>query len=224
MTGYKLPHCLIKVTDQKIFSDALVEKGDLFISALEKFSKYDDDGKTRNDILEGASHLLQVEKLKEDKIPVLAKGIDGHYFDISEHMVGNFIRRDIDNKEYKIYSTYAFNPSEPEIDDRMFEFGEYLTIIFDVPKFLKKIDERVSELNKDRNDWEKVKFYFRESVYVDPNEYHGTWSNFLKPADYKYQNEFRIIFHDPLLEIKSNFLVGDISDLSASYYYKDIIE
>lgn len=226
MTNNLLPQRLFKITSNQKYSENLVQNGDIFVSPLAKFSGVDVEGNKRNDLLEGASHVLKAANIKENNIPVFYEGDNGQLIDISKYMVGDFIKFENNNSNLKIYCMYAFNLDEPEIDDKVFELGKYVGVIFDVAEFLRRIDIKISKINSERDSDNKVKFYYGNTIYVEHEKFHGYWNPFLKTSEYSYQKEFRIIILDPLFEEGSSevFNIGSLEDISQWFFYKDIIE
>lgn len=190
---------LIKVGKKEHIAD-LQENGTIFMNTVGYFINYEEK-QLRGDKDEGIKGVAQIAKL-ELFDPNTGQKL-GYAINSSQ-----LKHRDGEERGY-IYSLIAIttqdDPESFRIDERNKEFGNSFIVIYDVPEFIRRIEEEF----KSRN----YEYKYGLVQYYDPKEYSGELDIFCKQNCFKYQNEFRFFVkkdEDEPLIIK----IGSIEDIS----------
>lgn len=197
----------------KEFMEDLINNGTIFLNTVNKFKQFEDD--FRGDKNEGVSDLIQSDFTNlELRLP---ESLGGGVLTLNKStgLVGQIYINDINYTNSNIYSLYMIYPDEKfKVDNRVFQFGEYVVLIHNPHEFLNRIEDTLDKMN--------LKYECGVVEYIDKNTFQGHMSIFNKFSSYAYQNEFR--FHvrnkeDNPLILKLGSL-KDIAKLLPAEYLK----
>lgn len=210
---------------EKEYMEKLLKRGEIFCRPLSYYQKIEEnDLAKRHDMFEAAEHVLQSDILKSEGIPILFPGDEGP-IDITPYVVGPIIKQGENRTSvfclYALYGSHLQQYIDGElnilIDEQMKDFGDYAVYIH--PKmFIERIKQAV----------EKLDIYIKcnPTDYVDTTKHHGIYGSFRKPEqDYSFQNEYRILLDNKLIDDPNGTFtlkIGDISDIAFLVSVEDL--
>jgi hypothetical protein len=195
--------CLIKFGKREHIQN-LLDLGQMRFGAISDFAKSNEI--ERGDQFEGSSKIVNARFSKIEYVhPELGNGIFIPVLNKLGRIINYTGSLNYCFSSYAITSNSFLEVDNHKIDKRMIEFGEYALIIKEPNIFLRKVKEKLRELN--------YKFSYSLIEYIDFKQEGEIYSNlFFKTSDLKHQQEYRILIQEDISVNEIFIEIGSISE------------
>lgn len=198
---------------QREHLEDLYHNGTIYMNPIQYFRNLE-DGELRGDSYEGVSRIKNYPK---GHIEIPSIGYKGQYLALQ-------VRHSYETVLGNIYSLYCISshgwedPRDFKIDAKNKRFGSHCLLVKDNVRFLKLIEDKLTELN--------VKFNHNLVDYYDKDKVDRAITLFEKPLEFGYQKEFRFYVERPS-DQPFVFNIGclkEISEIHDANYVIDTLE